>query len=149
MPTVPVHQGCAASQAITSSASSCSCLQVLVPHEAVGIAVAAHVDAHAGIAVAGDVGVGEGVAPSRAVALAVGQVFQDRRHRLRFGILGQPDAGRQPAAVGERDPGVLDLADRAREVGDGAERLEAHHTYLRKEAKPLGRKRMTPIRSAP
>ncbi len=26
MPTAPVHQGCAASQAITSSASSCSCL---------------------------------------------------------------------------------------------------------------------------
>ena len=98
---------------------------------------------------AGEIGVGERIAPSGAVALAVGQVFQDRRHRLRFGILGQPEPGRQPAAVGERDPRVLDLADRAREVGDGAERLEAHHTYLRKEAKPLGRKRITPIRSAP
>jgi hypothetical protein len=48
-----------------------------------------------GIAVAGEIGMVEGVALRRAVALAVGQILQDRRHRMGFGILGQPDHRRQ------------------------------------------------------
>ena len=52
MPTAPLHQGWRASQAITSSASSCSCLAVFVGQQALGFAAAADVDAHAGIAVA-------------------------------------------------------------------------------------------------
>ena len=99
MPTLPLHQGCAASQAMTSSASSCSCGRIFVVHQPVGLAVAAHVDADAGIAVAGEIGVGEGVAPGRAVALAVGQVFEDRRHRVALGVLRQPDAGGEAGAV--------------------------------------------------
>ena len=91
-------------------------LGVLVRHQPVGIAVAAHVDPHAGVAVAGEVGMGQLVALDRAVALAVGQIFEDRRHRALRGILRQPDPGRQAAAVGERDPLVLDLAHRCAET---------------------------------
>ena len=117
MPTVPVHQGCAASQAITSSASSCSCCRYSSQQHAVGFAAAAHVDAHrrhsrgrrsrdASAASRG----------GRAVALAIGQVFEDRRHRVGLGVLGQPDPRRQPAAVPERDEDVLDLAHRPRQA---------------------------------
>ena len=51
MPTAPVHQGCAASQAITSHASSLLLRQVFVVEHAVGLAAAADVDPHAGVAV--------------------------------------------------------------------------------------------------
>ena len=67
-------------------------LGVLVEHQAVGLAVAAHVDAHAGVAVAGEVGMRQGVALRGAVALAIGQVLEDRRHRLGLGVRRQPDA---------------------------------------------------------
>ncbi len=59
MPTLPVHQGCAAAQAMTSQASCNSCCGVFVVHQAVGVAIAAHVDADAGIAVAGEIGMGQ------------------------------------------------------------------------------------------
>ena len=52
MPTAPVHQGCAASQAITSSASSCSCGRYSSSEHALGVAGAAQVDPHARVAVA-------------------------------------------------------------------------------------------------
>ena len=52
MPTVPEHQGWAAIQAITSSASSCSCFRYSSLEHAVGIPGAAQVDPDRGIAVA-------------------------------------------------------------------------------------------------
>ena len=93
MPTAPLHHGWAASQAMTSSASSCSCWAYSSDSKPVGFAAAADVDPHAGIAVAGQIGMGERVALIGAVALAVGQILQDRRHRILLGILRQPDAG--------------------------------------------------------
>jgi hypothetical protein len=66
---------------------------------------------------AGEIGVGQVIARHRAVALAIGQVFKDRRHRIGLGILGQPDARGQPRAIGHGDPGVLDLSDLAGKVG--------------------------------
>ena len=55
IPTAPVHHGCAAIQAITSSASSCSWREYSSMQHAVGVAAAADVDAHAGVAVGGEV----------------------------------------------------------------------------------------------
>ncbi len=68
-----------------------------------------------GIAVPGEIRMGERIALIRAVALAVGQVLQQRGHRVGLGILGQPDARGEPRAVLQRDRRVLDLADRAGE----------------------------------
>ena len=131
MPTRPVHHGCAASQASTSSASSCSCGRYsssMTPSESPEPRM---VDAHGRIAVAGEPGVHERVAGRRAVVLAVGDVLEDRRHRVGLGVVGQPDAGRQAGAVGERDPGVGDRAHAALEVGadahPGSFRLLACH----------------------
>ena len=91
---------------------------VLVEHQPVQLAVAAHVDPQAGVAVAGEVGMGQGIALRGAVPLAIGQILEDRRHRIGLGVLRQPDARREPAAVGKLDEQVLDLAHRARQVGD-------------------------------
>ena len=57
MPTLPEHHFCRASQAITSRQSSCSCLAVFIIHQAIAVAIAAHVHADRGIAVAGEIGV--------------------------------------------------------------------------------------------
>ncbi len=93
-------------------------LQILILEQPVGLAAAAHVDAHSGIAVPGEIRVGEGVALGRAVALAVGQEFEDRGDRPRLGILGKEDPRRQPRAVGEGDEEILDLADTAGKLAD-------------------------------
>ena len=108
MPTAPLHQGCAASQAMTSSASSCSCSAYSSNSRPLGFAAAADVDAHARIAVAGQVGMGQRVALMGAVALAVWQILQDRGNRISLGVVRQPYPGGQPRAVLQRDQRVLD-----------------------------------------
>ena len=92
--------------------------QVLVVEQAVGLAAAAQVHAQHRIAMAREVGVPRLVARRRAVALPVGDVLEDRRHRVALGVLGQPDAGAETRAVGQRDPHVVDRAHRARQVRD-------------------------------
>jgi hypothetical protein len=92
--------------------------QVFVVQQAVGLARAAHVDAHRGIAVAGEIVVHRLVAAAHVVALAVGDVFEDGRDRVVPGVLRQPDARRQAGAVGQRDPRVLDTPYPAREILD-------------------------------
>ena len=86
---------------------------VLVARHALGVAVAAHVHPHRGVPVARVPGVALAVARRRPVAEPVGQVLQQRRHRL----LGHrpPDPGVQLGAVrraGCRGP-------RGRLVGEG------------------------------
>ena len=93
MPTRPVHQGWRGDPGDHFERVVLLLLQILVEQEAVGFAGAAHIDAQAGVAVAGEVGVDDGVAVGGAVALAVGQVFEDRRHRVGLGVVRQPDAG--------------------------------------------------------
>ena len=88
-------------------------LAVFVDKHALGFAAAADVDTHRGVAVAREVRMGQRIALMRAVALAVGQILQQRGHRVGVGVLGQPDAGGEPRAVLQRDRRVLDLADRA------------------------------------
>ena len=59
MPTLPVHQGWAAIHFTTSRQSSCSCFRYSSVEQPVGLAGAPHVDANAGIAVAGEIGMGQ------------------------------------------------------------------------------------------
>jgi hypothetical protein len=68
----------------------------------------------------GVVGVVDGIAPIGAVALAIGEVFEDGRDLVALGVLRQPDPGGELGAVGKRDPDVIDLADRPRKAGDDA-----------------------------
>ena len=75
MPTLPLHQGWAASQAMISTASSCSCVQIFIQQQPVGIAAAGDIDPGAGIALGGDPGMGLLVPRPRAVAPAIGDVF--------------------------------------------------------------------------
>ncbi len=82
---------------------------ILVAQQAVGLAAAAQIDSHPGVATRGEPGIRQRVAVIGAVALAIGQVFQDRRDRRR--LRRQPDPRREPCAVGERNPGVVDIVD--------------------------------------
>ena len=88
---------------------------VFVKHQAVGVAVAAHVHPHAGVAVAGQVRVRQRIAHHGAVAFAVGQVFQNHGHRVFGGVGGHPDAGGELGAVGQGDEEVGRLFDFAGE----------------------------------
>ena len=74
--------------------------QVLVLEDAVRLAGAALVDAHAGVAVTGQVGEVARVAHRGAVVQAVGQVLEDRRHRVGAASSGSQirAARRQPSA---------------------------------------------------
>ena len=97
--------------------------QVLVVEQAVGLPGAAQVHPQRGVPVPREVHVARPVARRRAVALAVGDVLEDRRDRVALGVLGKPDAGAEPGAVRHRDPHVVDRAHGAREV--------AHHAHQR------------------
>ena len=90
-------------------------LQVLVLQHAVRLAAATQVHAHAGIAMTREPGVHRHVALGGEVALAVGDVLQDGRHRL---VVGRaPDARGQTATVGQFYPGLF-LEGLSRELLD-------------------------------
>ena len=93
-------------------------LQILVEHQPIGIPSAAHVHAHAGIAVPGQVRMRQIVALGGPVAAAIRQVFQDRRHRL--AILRPPDAGGKARAIRKGDPNRIVHRNAAGKVCDGA-----------------------------
>ena len=82
--------------------------EVLVHLQAIGVAGSAHVDPHPGIAVSCKPVVVHVVARRGGIALAVGDVFEDRGDRPLLGALRQPQLGREAAAVGERYPRMLD-----------------------------------------
>jgi hypothetical protein len=77
-------------------------LRVLVQQQARGLAAAANVDANAGVAVAGKVGMSQRIPFVCTVALTVWQIFQYCGHRVAFGVVRQPDAGGERRAVFER-----------------------------------------------
>ena len=87
--------------------------QVLVEQQAGGFPAAAHVDPKRHVTVPGEEGVHRLVARGGAVAGAVGDVLEDRGHRMLERVAGQPVAHREPGAVGERNELALDLADLA------------------------------------
>ena len=111
-PDAPVHHGCCSSHASTSSRVVLLLRQVLVQQDALGVAAAAQVDAHAGVAVPRQVAVTRVVGRERRFVLAVRDVLEDGRDRLRLGSLGQPEARRQAHAVAHRHPHVAHDADR-------------------------------------
>jgi hypothetical protein len=80
----------------------------------------AQIDPHPREAVTGEVAVHRLVALARPLALAVGQVLEDRRDGPPLGAGGEPEPRGEPAAVRERDPAVLDLAKLARQRLDRA-----------------------------
>ena len=106
MPTLPVHQVCFVKPVDHFERVVLLLLGIFIMHQSFGIAIAAHVDAHRGIAMAGEIRMSELIAHDRPVALAIGEIFEDRRHRLLFGILRQPDArgeaSRHPTASIQR-----------------------------------------------
>jgi hypothetical protein len=67
----------------------------------------------------------------RAVALAVGEIFEKCWHGILLGVFRKPHARREPGAVGERNPQVLDLPHLVRKIAD---RRDAHEAPLRKSA---------------
>ena len=119
MPTLPLHQGCAGEPGDHVDRVLQFLLGILVVHQPFGIAVAAHVDADRGVAVAGEIRMGQRVARGGAVALAVGQMLEDRRHRVSRGVRRHPDPRRQPAAVRHDDAHVREFDDLAGKFGDG------------------------------
>src|SRR5215472_9171264 len=104
IPTTPLHQGCAA---------ILLWFCVLVEQQATRLAATAKIDANAGVAVAGEIRMRLRVPLVGPIALAVGEILEDRRDRVLFGVIGQPDAGRQRRAVLQRDQRMLDNAHRA------------------------------------
>ena len=107
--------------------------------EPVGIPRAADVHPQARVAVTRNVTMNAIVARAEVIALAVGHVLDDGRDRLGFRILGEPQPGRQPPTVGERDEDVLDLADRTRKLGDFTHVVPPFLTGRRTLALPHGR----------
>ena len=95
---------------------------VFVGQQPRAVAAAAQIDPHAGIAMPRHVGVHHLVARQGAVALAVGDVFQHRRHRMGAGIRWHPDPRRQPTPVGQNDTQIRGLGDRVGKIGHGAHR---------------------------
>ena len=91
--------------------------QVLVAQHALGVAAAAHVDAHAGVAVSGEQG-GAG-RRARASRRACGTgCTRGWRAPDPLGVLRQPHARRQADAVAHRNPDVAHDADRLRQLLD-------------------------------
>ena len=94
---------------------------VFVGDGAFAVAGAANVQPQAGIAVPGKIAVHLFVARAGAVALAVGQVFQDQRHLS--STFRQPEATGEPGAVGHENPDVLDLGQGEGKLGAGGHGL--------------------------
>ena len=91
-------------------------LGVLVEQQARRFAATSKVDANAGVAVTGQIRMSQRVPFVGPVALAIWEILQDRRNRVLFGIVRQPDAGRQRRAVFQRYQGVLDDTHSALEM---------------------------------
>src|SRR3546814_19715818 len=79
---------------------------------AAGVARAAHVEPHRGVAVAGKVAMDLGVARRVLVVLPVRQDLKDRGDRLLMRSFRQPELGGQPNTVRKRNPAVRSEARR-------------------------------------
>src|SRR5262249_24154418 len=88
-------------------------LCLLVEQQAIRVAATSDIDANARVAVAGQIRMSQRVPLVSPVALAVREILQDRRNRVRFGIVRQPDASGQPRAVFQWNQRVLDHAHSA------------------------------------
>ena len=67
----------------------------------------------------GQIRMDQGVAPGRAVALAIGEHFKNRGDRIGLGILRQPNARGKPHPIAQRYREILNLADSAGQLANG------------------------------
>lgn len=74
---------------------------VFILHHAIAVAIAAHIDPHAGISTFGKPRVGQRIPCGGAVTFAVGEVFQNHGHRRGIGIFRPPDSCGEPAPIRE------------------------------------------------
>ena len=88
-------------------------LRIFPIDNAIGFTGTTDVDAHPGNAGGGKDRIGGFIPRARPVALAVGEKFENSRHRICFGIVRQPDTGGKPGAIGQRDPVVFDCCEGA------------------------------------
>ena len=78
---------------------------------AIGLTRAAHINADCGIAVLREIAVHRLVAASRAVALAVGNIFEHGGNGIFLGAFRQPQARTKTGAILESDPQMLGDVD--------------------------------------
>ena len=89
---------------------------ILVVENAFAVTRAADVDAHARVAETGIVGMGDRVAIRGPIALAIGQILEDRRNGVIFCIDRQPDLRSEPRTVLQGNEDVAHNFDLARIV---------------------------------
>ena len=75
------------------------------------VAITAHINANAGIAALGKIGVGQAVTRRCSIALAVGQKFQNGRDRRSFSIGRHPDPCRQAASISHDNRHIRDFGN--------------------------------------
>ena len=110
MPTAPVHQGCSAIQRSTSSASCCSSGRYSSwsrPPDSPLPRRSTRSAAYPCPAKYAWRDQSRGAVPS---PLRYGMYSRIAGHGVALGVLGKPDAGAEPRAVGQRDPDVVDRA---------------------------------------
>ncbi len=126
MPTVPLHQGCFASQAMISSASSCSCFRYSSASRPSESPLPAMSTRAQRIAVGGEP-VMRVVVARRACRRAGDRgCIRGSRARAAFGVARQQQPRRQLAPVRHRDPGDLDVLDHGAIVDRACFRLSCH-----------------------
>ena len=86
-------------------------LDIFVFDDAVGIAHPGNIDARAGKPIRGEPQMHLVIAGARAVAAAIGDVFENERYRLRVGGFGEKQAGSEAAPVRHGNPMRLDGSD--------------------------------------
>ena len=92
--------------------------KILAEQHSFGVSRPAHVDAHRGVAVPGEVRMSQRVALRGAVTAPIGQVLENRRHRALACVLRQPDPGREANAVRHLDEHRVQHLDLARKLLD-------------------------------
>src|SRR5215472_3993589 len=102
-------------------------LCVFIEQQAIRIAATSDVDANARVTVAGQIGMSQCISFVSSVALTIWEILQDRRNRILFGIVGQPDTRRQSRTVFQGYQRVLDDTHSSWEAPD-------NHRYA-----PVGR----------
>ncbi len=123
MPTRPLHHGCSASQAISSTASFNSAAEYSSPNNPSESPLPRMSTRIAANSVTRKVAMAGGVLDRGAVAFSIRQVLEDDRHRRAIGVVRQPQTRSDSSAVAQVNVEMRNLANRARELSDD---LHAH-----------------------
>jgi len=90
--------------------------EIFVIQNAIGFTAAANVYPDAGITVSGKVGMANGISNGCSIVLSIGNVLKQSRARPGIGLEWEPDAGGEPGAVSQRNPGIFYFADSVRKI---------------------------------